>query len=277
MRVPSGQPVRLDFEVRDLAGELVTPGSVRMDLLDATGVVSQIAQPTADGIGLYHSILDAEITAFGHYAWKFSTTAPGKTVRSGTIDVYDPFAQELLGLDDGKSYLNIALDNPVHDEEIAGFIRTLTPAVEYLVGPVEPKTYRRNLFGSSELVSPVAPILELTSVTPRGTATAIDPTLLSFDAETGTIFFTDFVTLFPPVPLTVIFVAGRRIVPDNISHGAKVILAHLWETQRGRGAQSTVTRRSSNDDTTVLPGFGFSIPNRAVEMLKPSSLRTGLA
>ena len=277
VRVPAGQPVRLDFEVEDLSGTLVTPGSVKMELLSILGI-NTIAAPVNDGIGLYHSILDAEIADPDHYAWKFSTTAPGKTVRSGTIDVYDPLAQEMLGLDDGKVYLNIALDNPVHDEEISGFIRTLTPAVEYLVGPVEPKTYRRKVFGSSELVLPVAPIISVTSVTPQfGGLAPIDTSLLSVDSESGTIYYTDLVTCFPRCALNVVVVAGRYIVDEAISHAAKVILAHLWETQRGRAATTTVTRRSSSDDTTVLPGFGFSIPNRAIELLKPLSLKTGLA
>jgi hypothetical protein len=275
--VPAGQPVRLDFEVKDLDDELVTPGSVKMELLSILGI-NTITPPVNDGVGLYHSILDAEIADPDHYAWKFSTTAPGKTVRSGTIDVYDPFAQEMLGLDDGKKYLNIALDNPTHDDEISGFIRTLTPAVEYLAGPVEPKTYRRKVFGSTELVMPVAPIISVTSVTPQyGGIPAIDTSLLTVDKDSGVIYYTDLVTCFPRCPLYVVFIAGRYIVDEAISHAAKIILAHLWETQRGRGAQTTVTRRSSSDDTTVLPGFGFSIPNRAIELLKPLSLKTGLA
>lgn len=276
MRVPSGQPVRLDFEVTDLAGELVDPGSVRMQLLPPdTDTPADIAVPTHDGTGLYHSILDTDIADIGHYAWVFSTTDPGKTVRSGTLDVFDPFAQELLGLDDGKRYLNIALDNPVHDDEILGFIRTLTPAVEYLAGAVEPKTYRRFVDGGGyAIVLPHAPIISVTSLGFYGTT--VDQTTLTIDNEQGMIYPTDMTQWFTGGRWFVTYVAGRRIIPEAMSHAAKVILAHLWETQRGRGALNTAVRRQ-NDDTTILPGFGFSIPNRAVELLKPLGTRTGLA
>jgi hypothetical protein len=276
VRVPSGQPVRLDFEVRDLAGELVTPGSVRLDLLGPpTNLIQTLDPPTTDGVGLYHSILDDDIAAFGHYAWKFSTTEPGKTVRSGVLDVYDPLAQEMLGLDEAKDYLNISLDNHVHDDEIGGFIRTLVPAVEYFAGPVEPKTYRRTVHGYFEVVLSPAPIIEITSVNSYGAA--IDPLLLTVDSELGIVYYSDLRTVFPRGRLDFTFVAGRRIIPENISHGAKVILDHLWQTQRGRGRSTTTVRRSSADDTTFVPGLGYSVPNRAIEMLKPSSLRTGLA
>ena len=277
MRVPSGQPVRLDFEVTDLSGELVDPGSVRMQLLSPdTDVPADIAVPAHDGTGLYHSILDTDIEDFGHYAWVFSTTDPGKTVRNGVIDVFDPFAQELLGLDDGKKYLNISLDNPTHDDEILGFIRTLTPAVEYLAGSVEPKTVRRFIDGGGySLVLPHAPIISLTSLAFYGTA--FDTTTLTVDNESGMIYPTDGTIYLSHGRWYAVYVAGRRIIPEAMSHAAKVILAHLWETQRGRGAVSTAVRRGNSDDTTVLPGFGFSIPNRAVELLKPLGTRTGLA
>jgi hypothetical protein len=276
VRVPSGQPVRLDFEVRDLAGELVTPGSVKMELLGPTDTVPQtITVPTTDGVGLYHSILDAEIVSFGHYAWKFSTTAPGKTVQTGTLDVYDPFAQEIVSLDEAKDYLKIEPENTSLDDELAAFIRTIVPAVEFFAGPVEPKTYRRTGYGYFEVVLSPAPVISITSVDSYGTP--IDPTLLSIDYETGIVYYTDLRTVFPRGRMTFTFIAGRRIIPANITHGAKVILAHMWETQRGRGRTVTTTRRTASDDTTFVPGLGYSVPNRAIEMLKPSSLRTGLA
>ena len=276
MRVPSGQPVRLSFEVRDIADELVTPGSRRLDLLgplDSAPV--QLDDPVLDGVGLYHSDLDAQIVSVGHYAWKFSTTAPGKTVSSGTLDVYDPFAEEVLSLDDAKDYLNIAADNTAHDDEIASFIRTLLPTVEFFVGPVEPRTVRRNFHGYGEVVLSPAPVISLTSVLHY--STPIDTALLTVDSETGIVYYTDGVTAFPRGRLTFTFLVGRRTISANINHGAKVILDHLWQTQRGRGRTATTVRRQAADDTTFVPGLGYSVPNRAIEMLKPSSLRTGLA
>lgn len=274
MRVPSGQPIRLDFTVEDLSGQPVTPGSVSLKLLDALGLINTLDPPTLDGVGKYHSELDEEIEPVGHYEWVFRTTAPGKTVQSGSIDVYDPLAAELLSLESGKRYLKIADDDTSFDTEVAGFIRALTPTIEFFVGPVEPKTMRRSVFGTYEIVLPVAPVLSITAIEGYG-VTALAPDLL-VDTDLGIVRHTTGLLIFPYGRGVLTFVAGRRVIPDSISHAAKVILDHLWETQRGRGSTYTGSRRQSSD-TTFVPQLGYSVPNRAIELLKPLSTKTGLS
>jgi hypothetical protein len=64
-------------------------------------------------------------------------------------------------------------------------------------------------------------------------------------------------------PLRWTYLAGRSDVPANVDLAARLILQHMWETQRGRqGAE-----RRGGSDEVFDPRFGFSIPRRAQELL----------
>lgn len=254
---------------------LVTPDTIVFDMLGPLGTIVLGPNPVLDSTGKYHADLDVDddLALIGHYGLRWVTTGPGAGVKTDSLDVTDPFAAELLSLSDGKKYVQIADTNTVHDEEIAGFIRALTPTIEFFVGPVEPRTMRRIIIGGGDtLVFPVAPVLEVISYDGYGTAGSLDGLVL--DSETGIAQY-GYGAYFPN-RVTAIFLAGRREVPAAINHAAKVILAHLWETQRGRGT-SGLAARAATSDTTFVPGLGYSVPNRAIELLKPLGTRTGLS
>lgn len=281
MRLPQGQPVTVTVEIREepvppaTIGELVDPTTLTLDLLGPLGL-PMIAgpAPTKDAVGKYRAKLDDEIASLGHYVLRWVSTGPGAGVKTDEIDVYDPFGAEVLALGEAKRYLGIAAANTVHDDEIEGFIRSMTPTIEYFVGPVVPRSVRRTLIGGYQIVLPVVPALSLVSVGSYGyTLTLADYTL---DTETGIVRLTNGYSAFPRGPVDLTWIVGRRVVEDAISHAAKVILDHLWETQRGRGGAGRLTR-TSNSDTTFVPALGYSVPNRAIEMLKPLSMKTGLS
>jgi hypothetical protein len=54
-------------------------------------------------------------------------------------------------------------------------------------------------------------------------------------------------------------------VPAPFGEAGRIILEHLWQTQRGPSARPTL----GGEETVALPGFGFAIPNRAAELLSP--------
>ena len=196
-------------------------------------------------------------------------------MRTFRLDVFDPFGAVVLGKEDAKDYLGIAQENTVHDTEIEGFIRALTPTVEFFAGPVEPRTIRRTVGGGTQIVLPSPPVLELTSLSSYGTALTVAD--LALDPETGIVVYANGYGGFPRGALTAVYLVGRRVVEEAITQGAKVILDHLWETQRGTAATSTSRARSRATDTTVVPGLGYAVPNRAIQLLKPLSTRTGLS
>lgn len=70
----------------------------------------------------------------------------------------------------------------------------------------------------------------------------------------------------------VTYVAGFTVTPPAVQQGVLEILRHLWLTQRG-GA-NVMNRAIAGDE--FIPGTGYSIPRRALELLDPASL-PGLA
>jgi hypothetical protein len=64
--------------------------------------------------------------------------------------------------------------------------------------------------------------------------------------------------------LDVTYQAGLAIVPEDYRLAGLIIIQHLWETQRG-----TMGVQLGGDSETYMPGRGFAIPRRAMELLDP--------
>jgi hypothetical protein len=92
---------------------------------------------------------------------------------------------------------------------------------------------------------------------------------LDIDVNAGTVrrvlglpFYGPFFQWLPQVNIT--YVAGwGTSVPAAFGSAARIILAHLWESQRGPASLPGL----GGGDMATLPGFGFAIPNMAAELL----------
>lgn len=171
---------------------------------------------------------------------------------------------DLITVEEAKQQLNI--QSGVHDPELAAYVSATTAAVEHHVGPVLARDVTEVHRSGPVLALDQAPALSLTSVTPvlsGGTGHPI--TDLDLDPPTGIVRRLDggwFVG-----PLRVEYQAGRADVPPHIGLAARIILQHLWSTQRGmRGAP----RIGGMADTLGVPGSGYAIPNAALELLGPA-------
>jgi hypothetical protein len=60
-----------------------------------------------------------------------------------------------------------------------------------------------------------------------------------------------------------VYWAGRAVIPAAVYDGARIILEHLWQVTRGGSAAQDI---AAGESTTVVPGFGYAIPNRALEL-----------
>jgi len=126
------------------------------------------------------------------------------------------------------------------------------------LGTVIDTTYQRDGSTSNGLVS-ITPLLSY------GFMYDIDQ--LVTDPDTGIVrhaaglpfFYTgDYLASYKAV-----YWAGRAVIPSAVYDGSRIILEHLYQVTRGGvGAQDV----ASGESATVVPGFGFAIPNRALEL-----------
>ncbi|MEV0779178.1 head-tail connector protein [Streptomyces sp. NPDC050428] len=180
----------------------------------------------------------------------------------------------LLTLDEAKAQLDI--DGTAEDVELQAYIDALTAPIERHVGPIEnrPVTEQIDSRGSRLALSQV-PAVSLTSITPvLNGGLAIDVTGLALDGDTGVLWRRDG-QCFYGGPWTVVYTAGRGAVPPTINLAARILLQHLWRTQYGaaRGGGGA-------DDYAVtepIPGFGYAIPNRVLELLEGFKAPPGVA
>ncbi|MDJ0461557.1 hypothetical protein [Streptomyces sp. H27-C3] len=180
----------------------------------------------------------------------------------------------LLTLADAKAQLDI--DSSSHDTELLAYIEAITPVIERHTGPVENRevTEMLNAYGTRLALTKV-PAVSLASVTPVLTGgLALDVADLALDGEAGVVRRLDGGT-FHGGPWTVVYTAGRGTVPATINLAARILLQHLWRTQygaaRGGGGADDY---NSNDP---VPGFGYAIPNRVLELLEGFKAPPGIA
>ena len=252
-------------------GVLVNATSVALaiTLPDGTsGGTPTVTNPPAT-TGKYVYDLTPSVQEGDHVGlWTF-TMATGRVVKyTEVIPVTSTSPRWILSLPAAKKHLNISLDDTTDDAEIVDWLAGITPMIEEMVGACVPRTVIDYAEGGSYVIrTSVTPVLSITSIGPYLTSgTSYTPALLKVDADGRIRRLTGLP--FPVGPYEITYVAGRRPISANIVQASKLILAHLWETQRGPARLPL----QGGVDTTVIPGFGYAIPNRAVELLRPDDL-----
>lgn len=272
-----GQPVRVSTTVRDAAGTLVDPTVITVAVLAPAG--TQVTYTTAtspavvrDSVGAFH--LDLPSAAAGHFQYVWTTTGSAAGVSTGAFDVVDPFDSELLSLDDAKQTLN--LTSTTNDAELELYVAAVTDVVEAFIGPVGRRTVTETIYAEAggELVLSTRPAISLTSLTPTwGSVYTVGQLIL--DATSGIIR--------PPTtlqfwggPFIVVYVAGRPAVPPSVNLAARMLVEHLWATQRGEAGAPRLVGATDDYSAGVTPGFGFAVPNRVLELLEPYRIPSGV-
>jgi len=183
----------------------------------------------------------------------------------------------LLTLAEAKAQLDI--ETTTSDVELQAYIDSLTAVIERHVGPVENRTVTELVHGrGTALALSQAPAVSLTSLTPRlagGTAIGVDEVFL--DGDSGTVYRVDGGS-FVGGPWTAVYEAGRGGVPATINLAARILLQHLWRTQYG--ASRGLSGVGGGDDYSVtepIPGWGYAIPNRVLQLLEPYKVPPGVA
>lgn len=266
-----GATARLTAECRDPGGALVTAATavVTIGLPDGT-TASPAATETAT-TGTYQA--DYPTVQTGRHTVRWIFTVPGAAY-TDIFDVRDAEPPSILSLADARRHLNKGA--ATDDDEIRFWIGATTKAVEWFVGPVTIRTVTElHPVGQVRaLALRQVPALTLTSVTAVLTGgTSYETADLDLDEATGIVRLVSGGDLYGPLRVT--YEAGRRTVTENISAAARIILQHLWRTQQGPGRPQLGT--GDFDVTQPIPGLGYAIPNRAVQLLSPDQLPPGMA
>lgn len=209
----------------------------------------------------------------GHHfvAWAATGTHPGAMTDS--FDVWPAQDRTILSFADVKNTVNLTAGVTQFDDELRWYNESITDFIEYYCGPVIPQTIvERQEVGGLTVALFQPPILNL--VNWAGTTSpmkpvkvygvAYDASVLSVDPKTGIVEHTGGLPFFYG-PYDFQYQAGRLVIPMGISMAARIILKHLFAIQRGGGAGSF----GAGEEETNFEGFGFAVPNRALEILEP--------
>lgn len=268
-RYPNGQPLRLSTTVKDLTGTLVNAGTLVLTVQKPDGTTQVYSTPTNDSTGAYHQdIPAADLAQNGHYPYKWVSTGTGAGVSVGSYDVFDPFEPAIIALADVKATLNIPAVRTASDAEIQAKIDTVTAVIEDRIGgPIVQRSITERVrvgVGYRSLAVRDRPLVSVTSITDLTTGTALDISDIELDTVAGIVRRKLQLPFWGRGPYyTVVYVAGLgTAVPAAVTEAARIILQHLWQNQRGGQRPMLPT-----DETGQAPGLGFSIPNRALELL----------
>ncbi|MET9099945.1 hypothetical protein [Streptomyces antibioticus] len=268
-----GAVVPLGTTVRDGAGQLANAGAMALTigLPDGTDTVVDPVEPTSTGVYGY----DYQSVQVGRHTVRWVATGVNAGAYGDVFNVREGALTWIVSLADAKDQLNLR-HTTSEDDAVRNTIAATTRAVEWFVGPVAVRTVTEthSVSQAQALALRKIPALELVSVGPvLDGGTSYDVTGLDLDGADGIVRRRDGGCFYGP--LRVVYRAGRRIVTENITEAAELIIQHLYRTRYGTGRPQQGT--GDFDVTEPIPGLGYAIPNRALQLLDPDELPPGMA
>lgn len=215
-----------------------------------------------------------DLTELGHYAWVAAADSPQTVLGRKAFDVTDPFLPSLITLDDARSALGKTPRN-VDLEELQLHVDTANEQIEILTGPAVPRVV-------TDVLTPDGDTLRLSR--PPGLG---DGAFLTLTAATLAGVSVDFAAqwarsggrvtarsgyVLADAPYTIVYRVGRQPIPASLFTAARVLVQHLWQTQRAQPAGIT-----ADGLDVVQTGYGFAIPNRVAELVARYSNVAGVA
>ena len=261
---------------------------IAFDVLDVNGALTHATTVTLtvtlpDGTTASPAITDTAVP--GQYRLAYQTTIPGRytahAVTTGPVtswdDEWDAAATPwpaMVSLADAKAQLNIPIADHGDDDELRDYIAAATGMAEtYKHEVIVRRTVTDELdlrgqgwsgWGARQFRLWSAPVISLISVVSWDGSITWDVTQMRVTSS-GVVK----VMGGPPVTglVDVVSIAGYQQIPANYKRGALIILAHIWETQRGGG--SALAGIIGPEEHFRQPGEFFTIPAKAKEALGP--------
>jgi hypothetical protein len=267
-----GATARLTAECRDPGGELATAATAVLTVTLPDGTTASPAV-TEESTGNYQA--DYVTTVPGRHTVRWEWTGPAAAY-TDVLDVLEAAPPAILSLADAKQHLN--LRTTADDAEVRYWNNVTTRVVEFYTGPIVPRsiTEEHTVRNAAVVVLLNTPVQEVTAVESLLTADATyDVADLAVDSSTGEVYRPGGGRLSGRLRFT--YRAGRTTIRENIPGAARIILEHLWRTQRAGRRGGVVGGGQDYSVTEPIPGLGYAVPNRALELLGPDRLPPGVA
>lgn len=273
-----GAVVPLGTTVKDSTGTLANAGSMAVTLTLPDGTTTSVSPVAPSSTGVY--AYDYPTVQAGRHVVRWVASGVNAGAYTDAFDVREATPPLILSLSDAKAHLNIS--STTHDDELRSWVETVTAVVEHFVGACVRRTVVEDhdylpAYGASAIVLRKTPVISLTSVVAildGGTSYSVAD--LDLDGATGVVRRKDGGRLYGPLRFT--DVVGRTVIPANFTAAGRIILQHLWRTQYG--ASRGVPSIGGGEDFAVtepIPGLGYAVPNRALQLLEPHRLPPGVA
>jgi hypothetical protein len=257
-----GDLYRCNYTNLTPAGGPATAGTMTLTITLPDGTAATPVVVTATGAGVY--TYDYPTVQAGRHSARWLGTGANPGAHVEVFDVRPADVPYIVSLADAKAQLNMTAT--AQDEELRSYLEATTGVVERHLGQaVVRRTFTEEHSSAGSVVLDWPPVVSLTSMA------LVDGTY-TWDVATLHVSPWGVVTsprgVAPYGRVTVAYTAGMAIVPQHYALAARIILQHLWETQRG---SSGGARPGGLGDTFALKtnssGMGYAIPNRAVELL----------
>lgn len=170
---------------------------------------------------------------------------------------------------DLKLHLQMDPNNTANDTELTSHLAAATNALEGLVGPMLPRQVtQRRTAANGTITLPVRPVLSVESVAGVPLSGTVDAATADLEASAAGVVRTVSTTL-PNGRYDVTWTAGRDPVGEHLKLAVLIVAAHLWETQRNRGARRAMLGDENPNpyQDSQLVMRGFSLPRRALELV----------
>lgn len=266
MAVDLGDTYRLGMRNLSAAGDLVTATLMTLSIRLPDDTVTVITPVVAGSTGVY-SYDYATLQAGRHVArWVATGTGAGAYVEA--FDVLPAESASLVSLGDVKDTLNIERATTTYDDELRVYMESATSAAEDHRDEVLAKrsfTWKHWCHGYNTLVLPKRPVVSLTSVENVDTGSTYNVAGIDLNQSTGRLTVLSGVGFTGLLEFT--YVAGYTVVPAAYNLAVRLIIQHLWETQRGPMGASRFA--GSLDDAALMRfrSMNIFVPPRAQELL----------
>lgn len=264
MAIDLGDTYRLTARNLSAAGDLTTATNMALTITRPDGTSVVVDPVVAGSTGVY--TYDYATTQAGRHLARWLATGTGAGAYIDAFDVRPADPAYLISLGDAKATLNIT--STAYDDELRVYIESATTAAEDHRDEILAKrtlTYKDTFYNCTEVILPRRPVVSLTSVQNVETGLLYGTAGYDLDGDTGKVRALTGGNFTGLLKFT--YVAGYSVVPAAFTLAVRLIVQHLWETQRGPSGASRFA--GSLDDAALMRfrSMNIFVPPRAQELL----------